>query len=183
MSKAVSIRTRFEIFKRDNFICAYCGRTPPAVVLHVDHILPVSKGGTAEKINLITSCADCNLGKSDKELHDKIQPLADQVAIERERSEQLKKYNKFLKTMRAAGEKDFGLISAHICNLGGKPDHHLIGRAASSVKSLLKRLPVETLMDMADIADSRIGFTEDFSRGLLYFYGCCHNKIKGTEPT
>lgn len=63
---AVSKSLRFEIFARDAFTCQYCGKRPPEVVLEVDHIHPVSKGGGDEEINLITSCYDCNRGKSAK---------------------------------------------------------------------------------------------------------------------
>jgi 5-methylcytosine-specific restriction endonuclease McrA len=70
--KNLSNRTRFEVFKRDEFVCQYCGRKPPQVILQVDHIIPVSKGGDNEIINLITSCFDCNSGKSDIEIDDKI---------------------------------------------------------------------------------------------------------------
>ena len=69
--RPLSKRIRFEVFKRDDFTCQYCGKQPPETVLHVDHIHPVSKGGSDGIDNLITSCADCNLGKSDKELGDK----------------------------------------------------------------------------------------------------------------
>lgn len=54
---------RFTIFRRDNFTCRYCGRSSPAVVLHVEHVRPVVRGGTDEPGNLVTSCADCNAGK------------------------------------------------------------------------------------------------------------------------
>jgi 5-methylcytosine-specific restriction endonuclease McrA len=56
-------RQRFEILKRDNFTCQYCGRKPPAVTLEVDHIKSVYGGGNNEPRNLITSCLDCNRGK------------------------------------------------------------------------------------------------------------------------
>lgn len=68
--ESISKRVRFEVFKRDSFKCQYCGKAAPDVVLHVDHILPVSKGGDAEILNLITACLDCNAGKSDVELSD-----------------------------------------------------------------------------------------------------------------
>jgi hypothetical protein len=61
---AVSTRRRFEVFKRDAFTCQYCGRKPPDVTLHVDHVVPSSKGGADGMENLVTSCATCNLGKS-----------------------------------------------------------------------------------------------------------------------
>lgn len=66
----VSQKLRFEVFKRDSFTCQYCGRKSPEVVLECDHIDPVSAGGPSEVINLITSCADCNRGKSDRKLSD-----------------------------------------------------------------------------------------------------------------
>lgn len=57
---------RFSVFARDAFTCQYCGRRPPEVTLEVDHIHPVSRGGTDDSINLISSCYDCNRGKSAK---------------------------------------------------------------------------------------------------------------------
>jgi len=54
--------------KRDNFKCQLCGRNPATeagVILHVDHIVPWSKGGETEIGNLQTLCMQCNLGKGD----------------------------------------------------------------------------------------------------------------------
>lgn len=67
---AIGKRKRFEIFKRDSFTCQYCGKSAPDTILHVDHIQPTSKGGSDNITNLITSCRDCNLGKSNIELSD-----------------------------------------------------------------------------------------------------------------
>lgn len=67
---ALSKKLRFEVFKRDSFTCQYCGKSAPDVILHVDHIDPKSKGGKDNIVNLITSCADCNLGKKDRRLDD-----------------------------------------------------------------------------------------------------------------
>jgi hypothetical protein len=61
---------RFEVFNRDSFTCRYCGKTPPEVVLHVDHLVPVVSGGLNELENLLTACQDCNLGKGVKHLQD-----------------------------------------------------------------------------------------------------------------
>jgi len=60
-------RLRFEILKRDNFTCQYCGKNPNEddIKLHIDHIIPKSKGGKDIAENLIVSCEECNLGKSD----------------------------------------------------------------------------------------------------------------------
>ncbi len=60
---------RFDVFMRDDFQCRYCGRSvDDGVVLHADHVIPESKGGPTTLENLVTSCMDCNWGKSDKEL-------------------------------------------------------------------------------------------------------------------
>lgn len=68
--KALSNKTRFEVFKRDSFTCQYCGKKSPEVVLNVDHISPVSRGGKDDILNLITSCFPCNSGKSDRKISD-----------------------------------------------------------------------------------------------------------------
>lgn len=66
----VSLRLRFKVLQRDNFKCCMCGATPakdPSVELHIDHIVPWSKGGETVIDNLQTLCSKCNLGKSDLE--------------------------------------------------------------------------------------------------------------------
>ena len=65
----VSASLRFKILERDNFRCAYCGANPQETSLHIDHKLPVSDGGTNELDNLITACAECNLGKGARSLN------------------------------------------------------------------------------------------------------------------
>lgn len=61
---AVSKRLRFEIFRRDNHTCRYCGATAPDVPLRVDHVTPVALGGSDKPENLVTSCEPCNSGKT-----------------------------------------------------------------------------------------------------------------------
>jgi HNH endonuclease len=60
---------RFQALRRDDFQCTYCGRRPPAVVLHVDHVVPWSAGGPTVLDNLRTACSDCNLGKGARRLN------------------------------------------------------------------------------------------------------------------
>lgn len=47
-------------------VCTRCGKRPPEVVLHMDHIVPASKGGPSNRQNLQFLCASCNLKKSNK---------------------------------------------------------------------------------------------------------------------
>jgi hypothetical protein len=67
---SLSQRVRFEVFKRDRFTCQYCGRKAPDVILHADHVTPRAAGGEDDILNLVTSCRECNLGKSDRMLSD-----------------------------------------------------------------------------------------------------------------
>lgn len=58
---------RYDVMKRDKFMCVICGATAQdGAKLHVDHILPVSKGGKTEINNLRTLCDHCNFGKKSK---------------------------------------------------------------------------------------------------------------------
>lgn len=61
---AVSRRLRFEILRRDNHACRYCGATAPDVKLTVDHVTPVALGGDDKPSNLVTACDACNGGKT-----------------------------------------------------------------------------------------------------------------------
>lgn len=65
-SRNISDRMRFRILVRDGFTCQSCGASPlneRGVELHVDHIIPWSKGGETEDENLEVKCSRCNLGK------------------------------------------------------------------------------------------------------------------------
>lgn len=61
---AVSKRLRYEILRRDNHTCRYCGATAPDAPLRIDHVTPVALGGADTPDNLVTSCEPCNSGKS-----------------------------------------------------------------------------------------------------------------------
>ena len=68
-SRSINLAVRYKILVRDNFTCVICGRSPAnnqGVILHIDHILAWSKGGTNDPSNLRVLCSDCNLGKGDK---------------------------------------------------------------------------------------------------------------------
>lgn len=57
------------IKSRDNFTCCNCGNSThkePNLLLEIDHIIPVAKGGQTVKENLQTLCWKCNRAKSDK---------------------------------------------------------------------------------------------------------------------
>lgn len=58
---------RLEVMQRDNFHCQRCGAGhETGAKLEVDHITPVSRGGTNNQHNLQTLCRTCNLAKSNQ---------------------------------------------------------------------------------------------------------------------
>lgn len=62
-------KLRQYIKERDNYTCKYCGNSihkEPNLLLEIDHIIPVAKGGFTEENNLQTLCWKCNRSKSDK---------------------------------------------------------------------------------------------------------------------
>lgn len=61
---AVSKRVRYEVLRRDNHACRYCGAHAPEVVLTVDHVVPSVLGGSDDPSNLVAACRDCNAGKT-----------------------------------------------------------------------------------------------------------------------
>lgn len=58
---------RRQIMERDNYTCQICGKhMPDEVGLHIDHIVPVAKGGKTVPSNLQVLCSKCNGGKGTK---------------------------------------------------------------------------------------------------------------------
>ncbi len=69
-TRSINLKLRFRVLQRDNFKCCFCGASPakdPSIELHVDHIVPWSKGGETILENMQTLCSKCNLGKSNLE--------------------------------------------------------------------------------------------------------------------
>ncbi len=54
---------------KKTFVCYWCGQRKPVRLLHIDHIVPISKGGADCISNVVPSCAYCNLSKKAKDLN------------------------------------------------------------------------------------------------------------------
>lgn len=62
-------KLRQHIKERDGFTCKYCGASvqkEPNLLLEIDHIIPLSKGGMTTEENLQTLCWRCNRKKGSK---------------------------------------------------------------------------------------------------------------------
>lgn len=63
--KLMTAALREEIARRDNYTCQICGKyMPDGVGLHIDHIVPIKKGGKTLSSNLQVLCSKCNGRKS-----------------------------------------------------------------------------------------------------------------------
>lgn len=67
--RSTSPRVRYIVLERDNFTCQLCGRRPPEITLHIDHISPVSWenawDGSDDPSDYQVLCEACNIGKGD----------------------------------------------------------------------------------------------------------------------
>lgn len=153
--KFMSVKTsvRFKIFERDNFTCQYCGRKPPEVILHCDHIHPRSKGGQDEELNLITSCRDCNLGKKDKILKNPQRPdIKLEIENLKEAENQIKEYYKYLKKLSKYKEND--PIIDLICEVWTEQsgNQELTESGKNNLKQILKNNTAEDIIEAIKIS-------------------------------
>jgi hypothetical protein len=67
--REIGLSLRYKVLSIGKFKCVRCGASPatdPTCKLHVDHILPFSKGGKTKLENLQILCEKCNLGKGNR---------------------------------------------------------------------------------------------------------------------
>lgn len=180
-TRKLSVRTRFEILKRDEFQCYYCGRRSPDVVLEVDHIKPIADGGSDDPMNLITSCWECNRGKSDVPLSHTLTPEdPHDKAIELlERERQLDEYNAVLARQNERRENDTWDLIEHWLDRQGKltagqrtGDEDLIfdRREVAWLRNALVWCPREKLREFMDYAVAK-----DMTKSLRYVMACARN--------
>lgn len=170
--KSLGKKLRFEVFKRDEFTCSYCGAKPPTVVLQVDHVVPIFEGGTDAIENLTTSCFDCNSGKSRHALSVLPQTVRNRADLLAEREEQEREFAKILKARRKRQETVIDSIEQIL--LTGT-DLVFKDRFRISVKNFLDRMPFDRVILAAELAYSRI---EQPEQRLKYFCGICWKFIR-----
>lgn len=169
--KAISKKTRFEVFKRDSFKCQYCGAHPPSVLLHVDHIHPVAEGGTNAIDNLVTACEPCNLGKGARLLSDIPQSMAEKAAQVREREEQIQGFNA---AMRSQADRINVETWAIVRLLTGEETTTFDKANFQSIKTFVTKLGYWPTLEAAEIASAK--FPRYGTRTFSYFCGICWSK-------
>ena len=173
---AISKKIRFEVFKRDGFKCAYCGKEPPAVILEVDHIDPKSKGGKDDINNYITACFDCNRGKRNIPLDKIPAQIQENVEVLIEKELQLKEYRKFIAKIEKRVQRDIDDIDKIYTDHYEKWSFSDQFRNVS-LRRFLQLLPKHLIIESLQIAISK--WPNNENKVIPYFCAICWNKIKG----
>lgn len=178
--KAITKTVRFEVFKRDSFTCQYCGRKAPEAVLNVDHIKPVAKGGGNDLFNLITSCFDCNSGKSDRSLSDSsiIEKQRAQIEALEEKRQQLEMMLKWREEMSSLADMQIKVIDNRFWELSGK-QYGLCDENIKDAKKLVKKYGVEKVLDAVDASFDSYGVFGDDGQMDLAVASKCWNMVGG----
>lgn len=177
--EGLSKKTRFEIFKRDGFTCQYCGRTSEESILEIDHIIPVSRGGTNDEMNLVTACFDCNRGKGNRELGNIIpRPDADMKYLETQQEiQELRRYK------IAKDERDQLLfdISESLRETWASTFDTSYAPKNSEFIKLLNKLPPTKIEKAIYITADRDNLSHDFYERWKYMCGVAWNLLREEE--
>jgi len=65
-TRIVNTARRVEIYKRDNGQCYMCHEKLPLEKIELDHLVPVSRGGTSDSKNVAVSCQFCNRSRGNR---------------------------------------------------------------------------------------------------------------------
>ena len=163
--KGISKSTRFEVFKRDSFTCQYCGKSAPDVVLEVDHINPVSKGGDDDISNLITACFDCNRGKSDKKLTENqvIKKQKEELDKLNQRREQLEMIAQWRTELLDLENKEADKIMELVSDSLGL-NSRLTDYGRTKMKKLIKKYGFDEVLESSIIAYEQYDINTAFNK-------------------
>lgn len=171
--KALSKKQRFAVFDRDNFTCRYCGKSPPEVMLEIDHIVPVVQGGGDDDANLITSCFPCNRGKGKRALQHGTTDAAHRV-----RCQEFMEQAQIAKQAKAAVAADKSLRNTIIgfwCEMFGVES--MKPRDCCCVANIVKRCGAEKVFAWIQETVAR-GIPE--WKAARYLCGIVHNHAEET---
>lgn len=175
--RPLSKRIRFEVFKRDQFTCLYCGAHPPAAILHVDHVQPFSKGWTDDLDNLVTACQACNAGKSNHLLSSVPLSLEKKAKLLKEHEAQLAGYRAAMDAVRARENRDIDELEAVFRAAYG--NHRFTDSFRTSIRNnFLSKLDFYELKAHAETSCNRMPNIYDATK---YFCGMNWRCIKRNQ--
>lgn len=177
--KNISKTVRFEVFKRDSFTCQYCGRKAPDVVLEVDHINPVSKGGENSIINYVTSCFDCNRGKSDKTLSDNqaLEKERNQLEFLNERREQMRLMVEWKKELQNLENEQVEAIEEYFNSV---TNSSFTAEGRTKIQKLIKKYGFEEVLEssVASLNQYHDGESDSVGKSFVYISKICNMRMK-----
>lgn len=180
--KQIPKSVRFEVLKRDKFTCQYCGREAPDVILEIDHIIPVSKGGDNSIMNLVTSCRDCNRGKSDKELSDDaaIKKQKQQLDDMQDRRDQMEMMVEWRKELFKQSEAEVEMISDIF---HAYTDYTPRQSARLEIKNLIRRFGIDEVCIATEISIAKYfdGGIMSLDYVVSKIGGVCYNRKRKRE--
>lgn len=175
--KPIGNAKRFKTFQRDGFRCQYCGASPPAVVLHVDHVVAVANGGSNADDNLVTACSNCNHGKGTKSTNQAAMPRDYKLlaADTKERAEQLRAYREHLQMFQNEMHQAVDMVGSRFwC------ENMTWAQSASTCRRKVERfielLGVGEVIEAAKIANAQIPDDGRSNQRFSYFCGVCWNR-------
>lgn len=180
--KPIPKSVRFEVFKRDKFTCQYCGAAAPDVILEVDHIRPVAKGGTNDILNLVTACRSCNRGKTDKELSDDsaVRKQKRQLDDLQDRREQLEMVLKWREELESQLLEEVAYVEKIMFD---GSDWTFSDTGINNAKRMLKQFGFSEVCEAVEIA--RNHYFKGRYKDLVYAWGkvggICYNRKKARE--
>lgn len=175
--KSIPQGLRFEVFKRDSFKCQYCGASAPEVILHIDHIKPVADGGTNDITNLVTACAGCNAGKSDKTLDDNsaLKKRKTQLDDLQERREQLEMMMQWMEGLQELKTQTIDRVAEYWVHLA--PGFSPNNRGLQTIRRWTTKFSVEDIMKAMDIAAAQYLEFQDDGNVTQESWNTAFNKI------
>lgn len=161
--KAIGAKLRFEVFKRDSFRCQYCGRSAPQVILQVDHIDPVTEGGTNDIMNLITACRECNLGKGARRISDDatIRKEKQQLDELNERREQLEMMMLWRKELSQLSDQSLSYVESCFHE---KTGYSLTDTGQRKLRQIMNAFSLGEVIDALETAVSIFGKFNSYER-------------------
>lgn len=184
--KPLSKKTRYEVFKRDKFTCQYCGSKAPDVELQVDHIDPVSKGGSNELLNLVTSCRECNSGKGNRKIDDDSAVAKQRKTLEdlEERRQQRRMLVEWKEELEEDADDEAEALNSHFEGITGylMAERYLSGE----LKKLLNKYGFVHVFDSIDAAADTYSYLDDrpyADKILSKLSGVCYLRmLEKTNP-
>lgn len=174
--KPISRRLRFEILRRDNYTCRYCGAQAPEVPLAVDHVIPRVLGGSDDPSNLVTACRDCNNGKTSTSPDEHIVADVDAKALEWARA--VERASEIRRAELERDDTDLRWFHDDWCEFFTTDSDLPIGWENSVTGFFTRGLDRE---DIARFVLSTVTGPAPARNAFRYFCGCCWRELSDRQ--